>query len=82
MNDYKPFDIVDLVEDGEVGISLSDFANALSVWSFLRDGPTTFSDAASAFNSTEGLISRAVEFHPYMFAATNHMGSTIEHDGE
>lgn len=63
-------------ETGAPGIVL--FGNAVQVWSWMQDRPTTVAEAARAFNVAEGRIMQAVHAHYWMFLD----GDVIEHEGE
>lgn len=75
-------------DDGEAGIHRQDFANAVSVWSFMQNSEkqTTVADAALAFNTTPELVRQAVEDH-YWLSLDNPgeldpTKQTIWHEGE
>lgn len=71
-------------ERDECGISASDFANALSVWSFMQQRPVSVAEAAATFNVTPLMVAAAVEGHPYLLHSGDGGPATtfIEHDGE
>lgn len=55
-------------DDGEAGIRRTDFANAVSCWSFMqkKETLTTVAEVAMAFNTTPELVRQAVEDHYWM----------------
>lgn len=70
----------------EVGISLTDFGNALQCWSMMQQArPTSVAEAALAFNTTPEIIRQAVQEHYWMELGPEDAPPDqqfIEHDGE
>lgn len=71
--------------DGEAGISMSELADAMQVWSLLQPGRTSVAQAAQAFNVTDKVILAAVDAHYWMFLSgpgEDPSKQLIEHEGE
>lgn len=75
-------------DDGEAGVHRQDFANAVSIWSFMqnKETQTTVADVALAFNTTPELVRQAVEDHYWLSlddpSETDPTKQTIWHEGE
>lgn len=85
-SETTPYDVdaFDLTAD-EAGISLSELAGAVQVWSLLQPGPTTVGEAASIFNVMIGTVRAAVDGHHWMFLSgpsDDPSKQIIEHEGE
>ena len=69
--------------DGE-GVSMGDFAAALSIWAWMNQRDVTVAEAALAFNTSPDLVIEVVKQSESMFfddeAAST--ASVIEFDGE
>jgi hypothetical protein len=65
---------------GEYGLTKSDLANAVQIWSLVRSGDdkaNTVQNAADAFRVSEDLMRQVIDSHYWMFMN----GDLIEHDG-
>lgn len=92
MNDVKapkPFTEILPNDDPEAGVHRQDFANAISVWSFMQNKETLASvaEVALAFNTTPELVRQAVEDHYWLFlecapGETDPTKQLIWHEGE
>ncbi len=77
------------LDDAGLGISLSDLANTIQVWSILHVQATrevaTVGKAAEILHVSPDLVAKVVSEHPWMFLSGREDDRTqqiIEHEGE
>ena len=74
------------VDDGETGVSLIDFGNAISVWQFMQQGrDVSVAEAATTFNTSPDVVRRAVREHYWLFLNPDDADPSqqiIDQDGE
>lgn len=72
-------------DDADVGVRISQLANALCVWAMMRGQagtPCTLGEAMTVFNTTQAVIEEAIDDGPWLYQTGDGLTATIGVDGE